>query len=182
MKSPRVLVVEDDLEIRESLMDVLEDAGFEAVGAGNGLEALDQLRGPGPQPCLIFLDLMMPRMDGRAFRQEQLAPPRAGLHPRGGHLRVPGRDAPCAGAEARGPAQEALPAPRGSSASPGSTACRPPSPTERYGRAAKEVAAAARQRPRRRRCPACRPCSPCPSGLDHPPPPSSRACPSPAPP
>lgn len=75
MKSHRVLVVEDDLEIRESLMDVLEDEGFEAVGAGNGLEALDRLRDPGPQPCLIFLDLMMPRMDGRAFRQEQLRHP-----------------------------------------------------------------------------------------------------------
>lgn len=75
MKSHRVLIVEDDLEIRESLIEALEDEGYEAVGAGNGLEALDRLRGPGPQPCLIFLDLMMPRMDGRAFRQEQLRHP-----------------------------------------------------------------------------------------------------------
>ncbi|KFE71045.1 response regulator [Hyalangium minutum] len=75
MKSHRVLIVEDDLEIRESLLEILEDQGYEAVGAENGLEALDRLRGPGPQPCLIFLDLMMPRMDGRAFRQEQLRTP-----------------------------------------------------------------------------------------------------------
>jgi CheY-like chemotaxis protein len=75
MSAHRVLVVEDDLEIRESLMEILEDHGYEAVGAGNGLEALDRLGAPGPQPCLIFLDLMMPRMDGRAFRQEQLRRP-----------------------------------------------------------------------------------------------------------
>lgn len=75
MKSHRVLVVEDDLEIRESLIEALEDEGYEAVGAGNGLEALDRLHGPGPQPCLILLDLMMPHMDGRTFRQEQLRRP-----------------------------------------------------------------------------------------------------------
>lgn len=75
MKSPRVLVVEDDLEIRESLIEILEDQGYEVLGAENGLEALARLRGPGPQPCLILLDLMMPRMDGRAFRQEQLRTP-----------------------------------------------------------------------------------------------------------
>jgi len=75
MPAHRVLVVEDDVEIRESLIEILEDQGYEAVGAGNGFEALDRLRAPGPQPCLIFLDLMMPRMDGRAFRQEQLRSP-----------------------------------------------------------------------------------------------------------
>jgi CheY-like chemotaxis protein len=71
----RVLIVEDDEEIRVSLMDILEDHGYEAVGAENGLEALDKLRAPGQQPCLIFLDIMLPRMDGRAFRQEQLRSP-----------------------------------------------------------------------------------------------------------
>jgi CheY-like chemotaxis protein len=75
MASHRVLVVEDDLEIRESLMEILEEHGYEPIGAENGLEALDKLRMPGPLPCLIFLDLMLPKMDGRAFRQEQLRIP-----------------------------------------------------------------------------------------------------------
>jgi CheY-like chemotaxis protein len=65
MTAHRVLVVEDDLEIRESMMEILEEHGYEPVGAENGLEALDKLRSSGPLPCLILLDLMMPRMDGR---------------------------------------------------------------------------------------------------------------------
>ncbi|WP_224247444.1 response regulator [Hyalangium gracile] len=75
MSSHRVLVVEDDLEIRESVMEILEEHGYEPVGAENGLEALDRLREPGPPPCLIMLDLMLPRMDGKEFRQEQLRHP-----------------------------------------------------------------------------------------------------------
>jgi CheY-like chemotaxis protein len=75
MSTHRVLVVEDDLEIRESLMEILEDHGYEPVGAEDGFEALDRLQGPGPLPCLIFLDLMLPKMDGKAFRREQLQLP-----------------------------------------------------------------------------------------------------------
>ena len=75
MSPHRVLVVEDDLEIRESLMEILEDHGYEPLGAENGLEALDKLRTSEPRPCLILLDLMLPKMDGRAFRQEQLRTP-----------------------------------------------------------------------------------------------------------
>jgi DNA-binding response OmpR family regulator len=75
MSVHRVLVVEDDLEIRESVMEILEDHGYQPIGAENGLEALNKLREPGPPPCLILLDLMLPLMDGRAFRQEQLRNP-----------------------------------------------------------------------------------------------------------
>ena len=75
MSAHRVLVVEDDLEIRESVMEILEDHGYEPLGAENGLEALDKLRSSQPQPCLILLDLMLPKMDGRAFRAEQLRTP-----------------------------------------------------------------------------------------------------------
>ena len=75
MPAHRVLVVEDDLEIRESVMEILEEHGYEPVGAGDGLEALNKLREPGPPPCLIILDLMLPQMDGKTFRQEQLRSP-----------------------------------------------------------------------------------------------------------
>jgi CheY-like chemotaxis protein len=71
----RVLVVDDDREIRETLVAVLEDLGVNAVSAGNGQEALERLREGAAHPCMIFLDLMMPVMDGRGFREAQLNSP-----------------------------------------------------------------------------------------------------------
>ena len=75
MTTHTVLIVDDDRDIRDSLVEVLEDHGYHAVGAGNGREALDTLRTSAEVPCLILLDLMMPVMDGREFREEQLKHP-----------------------------------------------------------------------------------------------------------
>jgi len=71
----RVLVVDDDTEIRETIIEVLEDAGYVAVGAADGVQALAQLRDPEDRWCVVLLDLMMPGMDGRTFRAEQLQDP-----------------------------------------------------------------------------------------------------------
>jgi CheY-like chemotaxis protein len=70
-----ILVVDDDPDIRETLVEILETEGCDAVGASNGVEALTVLRGGGLQPCLILLDLMMPIMDGFTFRDEQRRDP-----------------------------------------------------------------------------------------------------------
>jgi CheY-like chemotaxis protein len=75
MMDHRVLVVEDDPTIREVLLEVLGEHGYEAVGAANGREALDALDASGDRPCVILLDLMMPVMDGRSFREQQLLRP-----------------------------------------------------------------------------------------------------------
>ncbi len=64
---PLVLVVDDDDAIRESLKDLLEEAGFDALGARDGLEALRLLAAQPTAPTFILLDLMMPVMDGWAF-------------------------------------------------------------------------------------------------------------------
>ncbi len=71
MHTRRILVVEDDADIREATIDILVDHGYEAVGAANGREALDRLSTGVDLPCLILLDLMMPVMDGRTFCAEQ---------------------------------------------------------------------------------------------------------------
>jgi CheY-like chemotaxis protein len=68
------MVVEDDGLIRESLLEVLADQGYQVIGAGNGREALAALA-TAPRPDVILLDLMMPVMDGRSFRDEQLRDP-----------------------------------------------------------------------------------------------------------
>lgn len=70
-----VMVVEDDVCVRELVMEILGAGGFTAVGAQNGQEALQHLRQGLIQPELILLDLMMPVMDGRQFRAEQLNDP-----------------------------------------------------------------------------------------------------------
>jgi CheY-like chemotaxis protein len=70
-----ILVVDDDRDIRDSLIETLEDHGFRATGAANGAEALDVLRKSPERPSLILLDLMMPVMDGPEFREEQLKNP-----------------------------------------------------------------------------------------------------------
>src|SRR5215471_21713482 len=64
---PLVLVVDDDDAIRDALADLLEDAGFDTVGARNGLEALNILAARATAPMFILLDLTMPVMDGWAF-------------------------------------------------------------------------------------------------------------------
>ena len=61
-----ILVVEDDDDIRESVCDVLRDAGRNVMEARDGLEALSMLDSL-PKPCLVLLDLMMPRMNGYEF-------------------------------------------------------------------------------------------------------------------
>lgn len=71
---PRILVVEDDFDIRDTLAQILEAEGYDVAGAANGAEALDVLANQTP-PALILLDLMMPVMNGWQFRAEQLKDP-----------------------------------------------------------------------------------------------------------
>ena len=69
-----ILIIEDDDDVREAFTELLRLSGYTVIGASDGLEGLEQLR-QGARPCLILLDLMMPRMDGRQFRARQLQEP-----------------------------------------------------------------------------------------------------------
>src|SRR5919201_1068635 len=74
-----VLIVEDDGQTRELLATLLATEGFYAVSAEDGLEALHLLRTVrhrAPEvPCLVLLDLKMPRLSGHEFRRAQLGDP-----------------------------------------------------------------------------------------------------------
>jgi CheY-like chemotaxis protein len=59
----KILVADDDDDIREVIALVLEPFGFDTVGACDGVEALAVLRA-NPDVRLILLDLMMPRLNG----------------------------------------------------------------------------------------------------------------------
>lgn len=71
----RVLVIEDDRDIREALAAILLGEGYDAGQASNGAEAL-ALLSRDPLPDVILLDLTMPVMDGWKFREEQRKDPR----------------------------------------------------------------------------------------------------------
>ena len=68
-----VLIVEDDEADAYLVRMAFADTGMavELSHVGDGIEALEYLRrGLAPRPCLILLDLNMPRMDGRTFLAE----------------------------------------------------------------------------------------------------------------
>jgi CheY-like chemotaxis protein len=73
--SHTVLLVEDDDDVRGAYAAYLEGAGYIVIEAGDGSEALQRLRAAPDSFCLILLDLFMPRMNGWAFRAEQLRDP-----------------------------------------------------------------------------------------------------------
>lgn len=66
----RVIVVDDEADVREYLKIALEDAGFEVETACDGLEALEKIRENPPN--LISLDLVMPKHSGvKCYRELQ---------------------------------------------------------------------------------------------------------------
>jgi CheY-like chemotaxis protein len=65
----RVMVVEDDPDIREAVRVFLASEGWDVVEAANGRDALALLRSAS-LPNVILLDLRMPIMDGRRFVAE----------------------------------------------------------------------------------------------------------------
>jgi CheY-like chemotaxis protein len=69
-----VLVVDDDVDILETIKMVLEGSGYEVLTAQNGLAALELLRA-GKRVRVILLDMMMPTMDGWQFREAQQRDP-----------------------------------------------------------------------------------------------------------
>lgn len=70
-----VMIVEDDVEARESLAAVLAAEGYSVIMAEHGRAALDELRKAPSAVCMILLDLFMPVMNGWAFRDEQIRDP-----------------------------------------------------------------------------------------------------------
>jgi putative two-component system response regulator len=60
-----ILIVEDNLVLREGLCDILAFEGFNIKAAGNGVEALEQMHISNPD--LILSDISMPVMDGYEF-------------------------------------------------------------------------------------------------------------------
>ena len=64
----KILVVDDDPDMRDAITIILESRGYQIVTAQDGLEALANLKAE--KPDLMMLDLLMPKMDGFAVLKE----------------------------------------------------------------------------------------------------------------
>ena len=71
---PLVLLVDDDVDFLDTVALVLEAKSYRVATTTSGRKALELLNG-GLRPALILLDLMMPDINGWAFREQQMASP-----------------------------------------------------------------------------------------------------------
>ncbi len=79
MREKKILIVDDELFVRELIKIKLKLYGFEIIEGSNGLEAIElAVR---EKPDLILLDLMMPKMDGFEACEKLKADPKTALIP-----------------------------------------------------------------------------------------------------
>lgn len=71
----RILIVDDDRAVRESLARALHESGYDVTTAADGHEALEQLIAGKLRPDVIVLDVLMPKINGWEFRVAQLESP-----------------------------------------------------------------------------------------------------------
>ena len=72
----RILVVEDDLFLRELYTDILRGEGYEVESAADGEQALEKMKVGGYD--IVLLDIIMPKMDGLSvMKQMQNLTPQA---------------------------------------------------------------------------------------------------------
>jgi DNA-binding response OmpR family regulator len=77
--APRVLIADDDAQMRRLVRGVLQRDGFEVVEASDGLDALEAAQQGGVD--LVILDLDMPRLDGLGVLEELRAQVRTACLP-----------------------------------------------------------------------------------------------------
>ncbi|HZQ86547.1 MAG TPA: response regulator [Acidimicrobiales bacterium] len=73
MMATRVLVVDDELGMRETLVDILEGAGYEVAAAADGTAALAEVQGHDFD--IVLMDIRMPGPDGVTVLQQMGPPP-----------------------------------------------------------------------------------------------------------
>lgn len=71
----RVLIVDDDQDIREVVRFILEDANYEVLEAGDGNTAMQMLHANSQTPMVVLLDLLMPQPNGIDVLKQVVANP-----------------------------------------------------------------------------------------------------------
>lgn len=64
----KVIIIEDEDDLRQLIVDELEDAGHQALEAGDGIDGLSKIIAENPD--IIISDVGMPRMDGFQLKQK----------------------------------------------------------------------------------------------------------------
>lgn len=64
----KVLIIEDEMMLREAYAQILTMKGYKVSTASDGVEGLEQIEKV--KPDLVLLDILMPRMDGLEFLKE----------------------------------------------------------------------------------------------------------------
>ena len=74
MGKPKILVVDDERDMRIFVSTVVETLGFEAITAEDGMEAIEKVSSN--PPALVILDVMMPKIDDgiQTYRQFRTDP------------------------------------------------------------------------------------------------------------
>jgi two-component system, chemotaxis family, chemotaxis protein CheY len=70
-----ILLVDDDLELLDTMSEFLKIHGYATLQAQNGQNALDLLNKMAAVPLLIVLDMSMPVLDGRGFLKRRVKDP-----------------------------------------------------------------------------------------------------------
>lgn len=65
--SETILVVDDELTVREMIREILETCGYLVLEAKNGFEAMEVYEREGEKIDLVITDLLMPRMSGQSL-------------------------------------------------------------------------------------------------------------------
>ena len=74
-RTPAILIVDDDADIRAMLTDLFRLEGYDVATAPDGAVALELLQTTPVRFGLVLLDLQMPHVDGYVFRERQKADP-----------------------------------------------------------------------------------------------------------
>ena len=69
----KILIIDDELNVIRSLSFILKREGYQVETAKDGIEAIEKVKRW--RPCLVFLDIMLPGMDGFQVCREIKADP-----------------------------------------------------------------------------------------------------------
>lgn len=70
IQGKRILLVDDDASVRQSIHHILERSGFDVIAATNGVEACKAVEASGSEFAVVVMDVVMPQMDGLDAAQE----------------------------------------------------------------------------------------------------------------